>query len=796
MRSYRIFYVALMLLSMVMLASCDNAEEKYQKYLKRGDTFYDNHDYIKARLEYKNAAKIMPANARVIYSLGLVEEAEGTLQSALSAFLVAEQQDPAYEPVLLKLAEFYLTAQQFEEARIRVNKILEMNPQHATAHALKGSLFLREKAFARAEQEVEIALQNDSDNVIAYSVLTGIHIAKKELGSALDVLEKAISLNKKELSFYLLKAAIYSEQDNIDAIAQVYKEIFELYPEKIRFRFDLAKILSDVGKMVEAGAVYRDTVRDFPENPEAKHRLISFLEGQENMEIAEKELQSFIQSSPEQKIFHLWLADLYIRNHQDERAVATLENIINTEPNDWIGLNASTALAEIQLSKGDIELAENLISSVLKKDVNNREALLLQANLAFSQGDYQKSIVDLRTILQDDPGSLKASRILAEAFLIQGRIDLAVDTLLQAAEKHPEEKGTRVRLAQFYALRGNYEKAKEILLGIINIDPAYSVGWETLARLSIENKQWEKAEEAVAKLEKQEGQKEVAAFLDARIKEKTGMTPQAVILYKEIIKASPSAPIAAYALSSLLEMSHAPEHLKDMKSFLLSLHSDSSTILTVLGGVEAALGHEEEAEAAFRSAIRENARDQTPYILLAEILIQQEEMEQALEMLKKAEDALPTEIKASMMRADLLIQSGRIDEAISVYENILQRNDRADAVANNLSQTLADFKYQDKEAMERAQHIAERFINADNPYFLDTLGWVYFKQKRIEQAEPILARAVILLKQPNPQIDYHYGALLLESGQKDKAKEYLQRAVSGTKYQGFEEAQKLLHTIN
>ena len=796
MKSYKYVHTILLLVLGTLLMSCDNLEEKYEKHLGRGDSYYEKQDYIKARLEYKNAAKILPTDPRAIYSLGLVEEAEGSLQKALAAFWVTEQQNPDFKPVLLKLAELYLTAQQSKEARTRIDKLLKLEPDHVGAHALMGSIFLEEKNFPQAHKEVKFVLQKDPSNMVAYSVLTGIYVAKKRPNKALEILEKAIALHPKEKSFYLLKAMLYSEQNDIAAVARTYRKIFMLYPEQIRFRFDLARIFEKVEQTDNAGKVYEETVRVFPKNQEAKQKLAMFLENEKGMDAAERKIHTFIEAEPNQKLFYLWLAGLYVRNEQDERAIATLKNIIKDAPDDWIGLNAATTLAEIGLSKGDIELTEKLIGTVLNKDVNNREALLLQANLAFFQKDYQKAAVDLRVILRDEPGAIKASRTLAEIFSIQKRNDLAIDTLLLAVQKHPGDKGIQVRLAQFYALTNNRDKAMELLSTVTNTAPEYPIGWETLARLAIENGQWAQAHNAASKLNKLEGQRNTATFLKGQISEKTGQIQEAIALYKDVIKADPSSPLTVHALSALLKTSQTPEQLKAFRDFLITIEPQNFTLLTVLGATESALGDSEAAKTAFKTAINQNPRNQEPYIALAKILVQQGTPEGAIDILKKAQTDIPSETEASIMHAGLLIKNERIDEAIALFEAILKRNERLDNAANNLAQTIADFKYDDETALERARLVAERFINSENPYYLDTLGWVYFQQGHIPQAQSILSKAISLLKAPNPQIDYHYGAMLFKTGQKEDARTYLNRAVSGPQYPGFDKAQTLLKEVD
>lgn len=367
---------------------------------------------------------------------------------------------------------------------------------------------------------------------------------------------------------------------------------------------------------------------------------------------------------------------------------------------------------------------------------------------------------------------------------------------MQAARAHPEDKSALVRIAQLYALRGERGRALEILTHVTEEHPDYATGWESLARLAIEDRQWEKAEEAVSRLHRPGGQEaDTATYLTGQIKEGTGNIEEAAGIYEGIIKADPSAPIAAYALSSLLNTAKNDQQLKTVRDFLISLNSNDPALQTVLGGIEEALGDIKAAEAAYETAITGKHRNQAPYLSLAELLAKNRETTKALETLVKAEEAFPAEPDAPMLRADLLVAEGRIDEAMDVYQGILDRNDMADAAANNLAQIIADYKADDRKALERARLLAERFINSENPYYLDTLGWVYYRQGNISQAMQIAGEAMEKMKRDNPQIDFHYGAILLANGDKEKARKYLELSTSGKTYEGFSEAKNLLQSL-
>ena len=776
------------------LASCDNPENKTEKYIIRGDALFAEKDYVRAKLEYKNAARISPTNPKVIYSLGLVEEAQGNIIEALKAFMVAEQQNRNYAPAISKLVHYFMAAQRYDEVSKRIDHLLSIDSNNATAHAIKGSLFLREKDFDKAHAQVKKALEIDPANVIAYSVLTGIYNAKNNPETALATLDKGIKHNPRDISLHLLKAAIYSEQNNIAKVREIYHKIFTLYPEETRFRFDLVTILSESGYDMKAELELRNTVKLFPDNMQAKHSLAVFLEQNRDMQVAEKEIKSYIEKWPHNKTPYIWLADLYIRNGKDQLAIETLKNLINKGSDDEISMNASTSLANIQLRQGDLDFAQKLIDGVLEKNVNSKEALFVRANLSFYQGDYQRAVSDLRRIIRDNNKAVKAYRVLAEVFILQGRINLATDILIDSLKVDARNLSNHIRLAQLYSLDGDNKHAAEILSIVTKTDPAYAIGWENTARLAIEEKKWDEAESAIKRLEKLEGQRPLAKFLRGQILGKIGKSAQAKNVFKEVIKADPSSALSKYALSALLTLSQKTNDLEGIKFFLSDLQTDSPTVATLLGNVLVAMDEKEYAEALFKKAIEKKPKTQAAFLGYAQLLIEKGQSRAALDILNSAENAVPYEVTASLKKASYLTSLGKTDKAIAIYEILYAKNDRLDVAANNMAQLIADYKSDDNKAMEKARIAAERFINSDNPYHLDTLGWVYLRLGLTAQAQNIFERVISLAPEPlHPQISYHYGVLLAKMGRKDEAGNYLSNAVSdGMNYSGKEEAGELL----
>ncbi len=531
----------------------------------------------------------------------------------------------------------------------------------------------------------------------------------------------------------------------------------------------------------------------FPNNWEAKLALITLLRNHRDITTTEAEIRKELEGSPEHKELYFLLASLYVNNGNNDKAIALLEEVLRKNMDERTSLNARLFLANIYFLQDDKSMAEKLVDEVLLKDASNTEALFVHAQLSSEQGDYQRTVSDLRAIIRDKPRTTKAFQLLAETFFNQGHINLAIDMLNQLLAIDLTDWNARILLAHMHELQGNTRQALEILDIVTKSAPTYPAGWENTTRVAINAKNWPLAEESVKKLDLLDGQHMAATYFKAQILTNTNKKEGAIPLYKQVIDADPSAPLSRSALLELVNVAKSLKRLPEVSTYIAGLKSDSGVVSSIYGEVLLAMGKIDEAAQAFDQAIERKVTVQDPYLNRAAIFVKDRQLDMALQTLKKAEAIAPADIRAEMMTADILSSQGKFAEVISIYDKLLAHNSALDIAANNLAQTIADNQNNDSVAMEKAQLAAERFINSTNPYFLDTLGWVYFRQGKITQAQPILERAIKTATPVLPQMQYHYGSLLLEAGRIEEAKVALSKAViANAKYPGHDEAEKLL----
>jgi cellulose synthase operon protein C len=177
---------------------------------------------------------------------------------------------------------------------------------------------------------------------------------------------------------------------------------------------------------------------------------------------------------------------------------------------------------------------------------------------------------------------------------------------------------------------------------------------------------------------------------------------------------------------------------------------------------------------------------------LARLLVARGEIQEALPIYKAGLEKQPESVALQLALAEAQEKTNDYTGARTTYEAILEEHSDNVIAANNLAALLADHNYDDPESVRQALALAKRFENSDNPYFVDTLGWVQYRLGDLSQARANLERAVSLMP-GNPQLQYHLGMVLARLGEHDAAVEALQRAlVDGADYPGVDEARSVL----
>ncbi|MGE5593440.1 MAG: tetratricopeptide repeat protein [Betaproteobacteria bacterium] len=123
--------------------------------------------------------------------------------------------------------------------------------------------------------------------------------------------------------------------------------------------------------------------------------------------------------------------------------------------------------------------------------------------------------------------------------------------------------------------------------------------------------------------------------------------------------------------------------------------------------------------------------------------------------------------------------SGNADKAIQELEKVLAANPNYLPACNNLGFILADTKRD----LKRAVALLEKAVDGEpaNPVYMDSLGWAYFKQERLDDAERTIRRALLFPSDfPGKALataHYHLAMVYEAKGMKAEAIEEMGKAL-------------------
>ena len=127
-----ILLICIILLPAAMVA-CGSQEEKKMKFFQKGRTLYEQGDYVKARLEFKNALQIDPKFADGYYWMGMIRQQDGNLKQAYGAFAKAAELDPGHLMAHLQLGRMLLLSRNIDQALKKAELILAKEPDNVDA---------------------------------------------------------------------------------------------------------------------------------------------------------------------------------------------------------------------------------------------------------------------------------------------------------------------------------------------------------------------------------------------------------------------------------------------------------------------------------------------------------------------------------------------------------------------------------------------------------------------------------------------------------------------------------------
>ena len=475
----------LALLSTVLLAGCQSAEQRSQGYYERGMALLAKGDDLNARVELSTSLKFNSNRIDAWRALAGINERTKAFPSLFQDLRRIVELDPNDTETRLRLARIMLANNGADGAAKLLDGTKESDKARADVHALRAEILLKSNDTAAAVREAEKAISTEPGNPEALLVLAATQFARGDFDGALHRLD-AVSA-KDDPRVLTLKVQIYGRKGDLPQAESTLKQLIVAKPE---FRSQLVQLYIVERKLDEAEKELRSVAAAKPSDIKAGLDVVRFLASFRNANVAREELTNKIEAGGDIFPYQMTLVELDLLEGKIPDAVSLLNGIIKIAGKPEQVFAAKTKLAEIAVSRKEFSTAEPIIADVLAKDSRNTSALRSRALIRLEQGRFDEAIADLREALNNQPKSPDLLLLMATAYERSGKPELADRQYADAVKSANSAPAVVLRYVSFLQARSSISQAEDILVEAAGRNPGNLQILSALAQVRLGRQNW------------------------------------------------------------------------------------------------------------------------------------------------------------------------------------------------------------------------------------------------------------------------------------------------------------------
>ncbi|HXJ18477.1 MAG TPA: tetratricopeptide repeat protein, partial [Candidatus Polarisedimenticolia bacterium] len=466
---------------------------------------------------------------------------------------------------------------------------------------------------------------------------------------------------------------------------------------------------------------------------------------------AEKVLRGILEHEPDDESALEQMSQLLIDENRSQEAIGLLTEAASESASP----DLYDLLGDAYLEAKDFARAEAAYRKAVEEDPDDPGHRHGLAQALLAQDKYADALAQFQRLSQLEPGTAENYLRVSQLARRLGRFDEAQSSLLRAKQLAPGNLEVLYNEALLYEDQGRYADAVKVLTDAIagiksqaggtQNSNALAILYEQLGRAFRENRDYSAAIDTYEEMAK------------------LGPDPRkrARMLLIETYRRSRDIGRAIAEAKQGLDASPQDAELTVALAMLYGERTDTAAAIQLLRGL-----------------LRGNNDDQQIYIDIAQVQERGRKYAEAEQTARKAEQmARDNSAKESawFMLGAIYERQKKFDQAEQQFRKVLDLNPNNAPVLNYYGYMLADRGVR----VDEAASLIQRAVKQDpqNGAYLDSLGWAYFKQNKLAEAEEYLRQAVDREGQ-DPTILGHLGDVYLKLGQTEHAAELYERALT------------------
>ncbi|MEG3767538.1 XrtA/PEP-CTERM system TPR-repeat protein PrsT [Alteromonas sp. 14N.309.X.WAT.G.H12] len=711
-----------------------------------------NQNIDKAIASLKTLRTQSPQNKDVLLQLGKLSLATGDRETALDVFEDYVENNP--EDLTSKFAYISLLVEagRTEEADPLVDSLLAGNPTHPLLNQYKGIIEANAGEYEKAIGHLETAIQGGQDNP-ALKLVTGYAAyqmqdyvsANKYLAEVVPQLpddhpalklyaDSLLQLGEGEIASQVLNrvdadstndASLFSKagyqllkQGNlVDAKAMIEKSsetsktaqdlarlgVLQLSvndveglvnleaaaakaPDSVSTQRTLISAYMSTGHFDKATSTAQDWADKEPDNhvPHLYLAEIAFKSGDRSLAMAEIDKASTLQ--PDAVDIDLVRARLLLAESKASDAITALEDALAKEPANESALSMLYAIATVN-DNVDAKDVEQRVLAQLKQGEDNLPLRLLAARIAFTNNDYDGAL----NLLEPIQPSMQTPPLF---WNLKGQALIRKNDLLGAAGHYeqwlsffPQDKTAMLGMLALLDAQQKYREGLDLANHFLSKRPDSQVTLLKAHFLAL-TQQPKPARAILDALPENVTKLPVVRSIEARVKLLEGKGLAALDDAMAAYNAKPNSKAAALVVATY-ESGGEGEKAMAFINEHLSKHPQD-TLVAMMQAERLIRQDKDAAKQAYDGILAQSPDNFVVLNNLAYLYFEEGELEQAEKLARKAVGLQPKNADSVDTLAQILAQQDKYEEALSLYDSVMEDGKVSDTVYLNYVQVLLD----------------------------------------------------------------------------------------------------------
>jgi len=597
-------------------------------------------DGAAAEAELQRALALGHPRAQVVPVLARAQLLQGRHDQLVQAWGHATLTDAAAQADLdAVLAQAEAMRGELPRARSLVTALLNRQPQHLGAQLLQVRLEAGAGDTALAQQRLDAVLAVQPQSAEAWTVQGDLATLRDEPARATEAYRRALAAEPGQVRAHGALITALLARREIDAARAQHAAMRRALPDHPQTWLFDGRIAFETGDFSRANEVFQRLLKGAPD-----HLLLLQSAGATALRLkmpaqAERHLARALQLAPDLRSTRRLLAQTQLELGQPERALATLEPMLQGDAPDATAL---TLAGQARLLAGDLAGAEaqfRRAAALVPDDARLRTTLALSHAW---RGQPERSLVELQQVAAGDSG------VSADLALLAGQLRRRAWPEAQAViegieRKQPGQALPVLLRGQLALARGDRIGAREAFDEALRRRPADLSAATALARLDLIDLKPEAATARLDALVQAQPQSLPVRLAQADIVRRAGAAPEAVAeLLEAAVKLAPSDRSARQALIDHHRVHRQAARALEAAQAAAAALPDDPEVLVRLGQAQRAAGAQQQALATFGRLLVLQPKAAAGYQGLAETQLAARDDEAAARTLQRGLENAPS----------------------------------------------------------------------------------------------------------------------------------------------------------